>query len=87
MSSAAEAELGALLFNAKTAIPIGKSLEELGHKQPLVLMQTVKLMAQGIVTTIVQPTATNPMDMWFHLLWDRKAQGQFWFCWRSGKDM
>jgi hypothetical protein len=31
MSSAAEAELGGLFINAKTAVPICKTLEELGH--------------------------------------------------------
>jgi hypothetical protein len=35
MSSAAEAELGGLFINAKTAVPIRTTLEELGHKQPL----------------------------------------------------
>lgn len=34
MSSAAEAELGALFINAKTAVPMRKILEELGHPQP-----------------------------------------------------
>ncbi len=32
MSSAAEAELGGLFINAKTAVPIRTTLEELGHK-------------------------------------------------------
>ena len=34
MSSAAEAELGALFINAKTAVSIRQTLEELGHPQP-----------------------------------------------------
>jgi hypothetical protein len=34
MSSAAEAELGALFINAKTAISMQKTLSELGHPQP-----------------------------------------------------
>eukprot|EP00956_Cyclotella_meneghiniana_P033532 scaffold96784_cov43-Cyclotella_meneghiniana.AAC.2 len=39
MSSAAEAELGALFMNAKTAAPMRKTLEELGHPQPLTPME------------------------------------------------
>ena len=34
MSSAAETELGALFLNTKTALPMRKTLEELGHPQP-----------------------------------------------------
>jgi hypothetical protein len=40
MSSAAEAELGGLFINAKTAVPIRTTLEELGHKQPPTPIQT-----------------------------------------------
>ena len=35
MSSAAEAELGALFLNAKTAVSMRQTLTELGHPQPL----------------------------------------------------
>jgi hypothetical protein len=34
MSSAAEAELGALFINAKTAVSMQQTLKELGHPQP-----------------------------------------------------
>jgi hypothetical protein len=34
MSSAAEAELGALFINAKTAVSMRQTLEEMGHPQP-----------------------------------------------------
>ena len=40
MSSAADAELGGLFINAKTAVPIQTTLEELGHKQPPTPIQT-----------------------------------------------
>ena len=40
MSSAAEAKLGALFINAKIAIPMRKTLEELGHPQPQTPVQT-----------------------------------------------
>jgi hypothetical protein len=40
MSSATEAELGALFINAKTAVSMRHMLEELGHPQPPTPMQT-----------------------------------------------
>ena len=39
MSSAAEAELGALFINFKLAVPARKTLEELGHPHPKTPMQ------------------------------------------------
>ena len=87
MSSAAEAELGALFLNAKAAIPIKITLEEMGHNQPQTPIQTDNSTAQGVITNKIQPKATKAMDMRFHWLRDREAQGQFRFYWRSGKDM
>ena len=49
MSSAAEAELGALYMNAKTAVPIQKTLEEMGHKRPLTPMQTDNSTTNGVI--------------------------------------
>jgi hypothetical protein len=40
MPSAAEAELGALFINAKTAVSMRQTLTELGHPQPRTPMQT-----------------------------------------------
>ncbi len=40
MSFAAEAELGALFINTKTAILMRQTLVELGHPQPRTPMQT-----------------------------------------------
>ena len=50
MSSAAEAELGALFINCKGAIPAHHALEEMGHKQPPKPMQTDNTTAYGVVT-------------------------------------
>jgi hypothetical protein len=49
MSSAAEAELGALYINACKAVPQQCNLEEMGHKQPPTPMQTNNTTAVGIV--------------------------------------
>jgi hypothetical protein len=85
MSSAAEAELGGLFINAKTAVPIRKTLEELGHKQPPTPIQTDNSTACGVVNNEIQPKATKAMDMRFYWLKDREARDQFKIYWRMGK--
>jgi hypothetical protein len=85
MSSAAEAELGGLFINAKTAVPIRTTLTELGHKQPPTPIQTDNSTASGVVNNEVQPKATKAMDMRFYWLKDREAQKQFKIYWRAGK--
>ncbi len=77
MSSAAEAELGALYINAREAIPMQHLLEEMGHKQPPTPIQTDNNTALGVVTNNIQPRRTKAMDMQFHWLRCRDAQGQF----------
>ncbi len=49
MSSAAEAEIGALYINCKEAILARHTLEYLGHKQPPTPMQTDNTTALGVV--------------------------------------
>ena len=84
MSSAAEAELGALFTNAKLAVPIRKTLMEMGHKQPPTPIQTDNSTAYGVVNEKIQPKETKAMDMRFHWLRDRETQQQFRFYWRPG---
>jgi hypothetical protein len=84
MSSAAEAELGALFINAKTAISMRHTLEELGHPQPPTPMQTDDKTAHDLLTNKIMPKALKAMDMRFHWLHCRKAQGQFIYYWRPG---
>ena len=81
MSSAAEAELGALYINARKAIPQRQTLAEMGHKQPPTPMQTNNSTALGVVNNNIQPQCTKAMDMQFHWLRCRKAQHQFRFFW------
>jgi hypothetical protein len=63
MSSAAEAELGALFYSAKIAVPMRKTLEELGHPQPQTPVQTNNSTAYGVINNKIQPKATKAMDM------------------------
>lgn len=85
MSSAAEAELGALFINAKQAIPIRHTLEELGHPQGKTPVQTDNSTANGVVNGKIQPKQTKAMDMRFYWLKDREAQNFFQFHWKPGK--
>ena len=85
MSSAAEAELGALYINACEAVPQCQLLEEMGHHQPKTPMQTNNSTALGVVNNNIQPRQTKAMDMRLHWLRCREAQDQFRFFWRPGK--
>jgi hypothetical protein len=71
MSSAAEAELGALFINTKTG-------------QTRTPMQTDNSTAHALLTNKILPKALNAMDMRFHWLRCHDAQGQFRYYWRPG---
>ena len=85
MSSAAEAELGALYLNAKEGVYLRQILTELGHPQPRTPIQTDNSTAEGVINNKIQPKWTKAMDMRFHWLRNREAQGQFRIYWRPGK--
>eukprot|EP00804_Cyclotella_cryptica_P008878 CCRYP_013090-RA/>CCRYP_013090-RA protein AED:0.15 eAED:0.14 QI:0/0/0/1/1/1/3/0/882 len=84
MSSAAEAELGALYINARETIPQRHLLNELGHPQPPTPIQIDNSTALGVVTNIIQPKRTKAMDMRFDWLSCRENQKQFRTYWRAG---
>jgi hypothetical protein len=85
MSSAAEAELGALFLNAKEAVYIRKILNEMKHTQPPTPIQTDNSTAEGVINNKVQPKRIKSMDMRIHWLLCRGAQSQFRFYWRPGQ--
>ena len=85
MSSAAEAELGALYINTKEAIYLRQILHEMGHPQPRTPIFTNNTTAEGVINKKIQPKCTKAMDMRFHWLRDREAQGQLKFVWEPGK--
>eukprot|EP00804_Cyclotella_cryptica_P003832 CCRYP_018944-RA/>CCRYP_018944-RA protein AED:0.28 eAED:0.25 QI:0/0/0/1/0/0/2/0/503 len=84
MSSAAEAELGALYINAREAIPIRHLLKELGDTQPPTPIQIDNSTALSVVGNVIQPKRTKAMDMRFHWLRCRTNQKQFCTYWRAG---
>jgi hypothetical protein len=84
MTSAAEAELGALYLNAKEAVYLRQILDEMGHPQPRTPIQTDNTTAEGVINNKIQPRRTKAMDMRFHWLRDRESQDQFKIYWRPG---
>ena len=84
MSSAAEAELGALFINAKTSVPTRMTLLELGHPQPRTPIQTDNSTAYGLINNKILAKATKSIDMNFHWLRCRDSQGQFRYYWAPG---
>ncbi len=84
MSSAVEAELGALYINAQEAIPMQLLLKEMGHKQPPTPIQTNNSTAHRVVANNIQPRRTKAMDMRFHWLHCQDTQGQFRYYWHPG---
>jgi hypothetical protein len=73
MSSAAEAELGALYLNAKEAIYLRQILHEMRHTQLRTPICTDNTTAEGVINNKIQPKRTKAMDMRFHWLRDCEA--------------
>jgi hypothetical protein len=83
-SSAAEAEIAALFMNAKHALPLRTTLEELGHPQPATPIFTDNSTAHGVINGTVKQNRSKAIDMRFYWLRDRVKQGQFTVHWAPG---
>ena len=77
MSSAAEAELGALYINCREAIPAGHALIAMEHPQPAKPMQTNNTTALGVINKTIAQRRTKAMDMRFKCLRYRAHHLQF----------
>jgi hypothetical protein len=84
MSSAAEAEIGAVFLNAKEGAVLRTTLEELGHKDPPTPMETDNTTATGYSNGTIKQKRTKAMDMRFYWIKDRVKQGQFKIYWGPG---
>ena len=85
MSSAAEAEIGGLFINSKTACHSRNMLNNLKHKQPPTPIQTDNETAEGFVHDNIKRNQSKSMDMRFYWLRDRSQQKQFNIYWQPGK--
>ena len=69
MLSASEAELAALYYGCKQAIPICIALEEMGHKHSTSTPVTMdNITAQGLTTGTMAPKASKSNDQLFKWL-------------------
>ena len=84
MSSTAEAELGALFITSKELVPLRQTLAEMGWPQPKMPVQTDNSTTVGVTNNTIVPKRTKSMDMRFHWLRCREAQGQFRYYWDKG---
>jgi hypothetical protein len=74
MASAAEAELGAIFYNAKDGAMLRTILEDLGHPQSATPIQTDNM------------CASKAVDMRFYWVKDRVKNGEFMVYWRKGSE-
>jgi hypothetical protein len=86
LSSAAEAKLAGMYYNGKEACLVHVvCLEELGHPQPAMLIQTDSSTATtGIATDTVKQKRSKVIDMHFYWIRDHVRQGQFHVFWKCG---
>jgi hypothetical protein len=83
MSSAAEAEIGALYINCREAVPACHTLAFLGHPQLPTPIQTENATALGIINNNVMKKL-KAMDVKYYWLRDRISQKQFRHYWAPG---
>ena len=84
MSSAAEAECGALYDNTKEGVPLRNTLVEMGHPQPPTPIQVDNSTTNGFANKQIKQQKSKSMDMRFYWIQDRVAQKQFHVYWRPG---
>jgi hypothetical protein len=74
MASASEAELAAIFYNIRKAIPLRVTLEEMGHPQPATNMTVDNSTAHGLTQGTMVVKNSKAMDVRFHLLRCQEAQ-------------
>jgi hypothetical protein len=84
MSSAAEADIGAVFINAKEGAVLRTTLEELRHPQPPTPMVTDNTTATGYSNGTIKQKRSKAMDMHFYWIKDRVKQGQSNVYWGPG---
>jgi hypothetical protein len=86
LSSASEAEIGALFHNCKRATILRTTLHEMGYPQPATPMQTDNSTACGIANSNIKQQRSHAIDMRFYWVRDRQQQGHFNIFWAPGSD-
>ena len=86
LSSAAEAELGALFYNAKDGCMLRNTLQDLGYPQGPTPIQADNACAVGLANDQVKQKRSKAIDMRFYWVKDRVKAGQFIIYWRKGEE-
>jgi hypothetical protein len=86
VTSAAEAELGALFLNCKQATIFRLTLEEMGHPQPPTPVHCNNSTALGIVNNTVKRQRSRLMEMRFFWVADGVEQMKFDIKYYPGKE-
>ena len=86
MTSAAEAEIGALFLNSRQAIPANRLLEEMGHKQPPTPMHCDNVTATGIVNDTVKKQRSRSMEMRYFWITDQVDRKIYKVQWHPGQE-
>jgi hypothetical protein len=84
MSSAVEAESGAVFLNTNDRTVLRTTLDEMGHHQPPTPLQTDNTTATGYSNGKIKQKCTRAMDMRFYWVKYRVKQGQFHVYWGPG---
>jgi hypothetical protein len=84
MSSAAEAEIGAVFLNAKEGTVLCTTLEELVRPRPQIPLQNDNTTSTGYSNGKIKQKRTRAVDMRFYWVKDRVKQGQFHVYWGPG---
>jgi hypothetical protein len=74
VSSAAEAETGALFHNCQDALPLQVALAEMGHPQQPTPVTVDNSTAVGIANKTIKQRRSKAIDMRYYWLQDREAQ-------------
>ena len=86
MSSASEAELGAIFITAKELLPMRQTLIDMGCPKPPTQIQTDNSTAAGVVNETIIALKTKSMDLQLHCLRCRESQQKFIFYWAPGSN-
>jgi hypothetical protein len=62
MSLASEAELAALYYGCKIAVPTQTTLDKMGHTQPLMPVTTGNITVRGLTVSTMTPKASKSID-------------------------
>jgi len=84
VSSAAEAEYGALFMLGKEAEPLRNTLQDLGYPQPPTKIVSDNSCAVGVTNNKVKQKRSKAFDMRFHWIKDRVKQKHFEVIWEPG---